>query len=335
MGTVTGLLGMGGGAAGTGVQITNPVSGQELAGANSGVQNSLNSQNDLLNALTAQNGIQNQSNVYNQLQDIAAGQGPNPAQAMLNQATGQNVANQASLMAGQRGAAANPALIARQAAQQGAGIQQNAIGQGATMQANQSLNALTTAGQLANQMASNRMSQNQALTNAELQRQGTLNNAYGNYNQIQSGLAQNVQKQQSQVLGGIMNGASAGMGMLGGTPQAPAASGQNSILAGEASPMNGAIYSAKGGQIPNQPMSIVGQHLAGMYGGGNVGGSLQSGGHVPGNAKVSGDSYKNDTVKAMLSPGEIVLPRSVVNSKDPVRSSAEFVRGVLAKKGRA
>ena len=35
------------------------------------------------------------------------------------------------------------------------------------------------------------------------------------------------------------------------------------------------------------------------------------GGNVPGNAKVFGDSYKNDTVPALLSPGEFVLPRSI------------------------
>lgn len=89
-----------------------------------------------------------QQGTADQLQNIANGQGPNPAQAMLNQATGQNVANQAALMAGQRGASANAGLIARQAAMQGAGIQQNAAGQGATMQANQSLGAL---GQLGGQ----------------------------------------------------------------------------------------------------------------------------------------------------------------------------------------
>lgn len=78
-----------------------------------------------------------------QYQNIANGTGPNPAMAALNQQTGNNIAQQASLMAGQRGAASNVGLIARQAAQQGAGVQQQAVGQGATMQAQQSLNALS------------------------------------------------------------------------------------------------------------------------------------------------------------------------------------------------
>ncbi len=98
---------------------------------------------------TQNNAVNNLGNVFNsqgstlgQLQGIANGTGPNPAQAMLAQQTGQNVSNQAALMAGQRGAGANVGLMARQAAQQGAATQQQAVGQGATMQAQQSLGAL-------------------------------------------------------------------------------------------------------------------------------------------------------------------------------------------------
>lgn len=39
---------------------------------------------------------------------------------------------------------------------------------------------------------------------------------------------------------------------------------------------------------------------------------MQKGGHVPGRAQVAGDSPRNDTVHAQLSPGEAVIPRSVV-----------------------
>jgi hypothetical protein len=38
---------------------------------------------------------------------------------------------------------------------------------------------------------------------------------------------------------------------------------------------------------------------------------MKLGGHVAGEAKVDGDSEENDTVPAMLSPGELVIPRSV------------------------
>ena len=41
---------------------------------------------------------------------------------------------------------------------------------------------------------------------------------------------------------------------------------------------------------------------------------MKSGGPVPGQAQVPGDSPMNDTVHARLSPGEVVVPRSIVQS---------------------
>ena len=142
MGAVGGLIGINGGNSGTGFSTPSGTNAAQLQTAYTGNQNALTSQQNLLNALQQQNGLGNQTNVYNQLQGVASGQGPNPAQAMLNQETGQNVANQAALMAGQRGASQNVGLMARQAAQQGANLQQQAVGQGASMQAQQGLNAL-------------------------------------------------------------------------------------------------------------------------------------------------------------------------------------------------
>lgn len=68
--------------------------------------------------------------------------------------------------------------------------------------------------------------------------------------------------------------------------------------------------------------------------GGNVGSKLKTGGKVPGSPKVGGavNSYKNDNVKALLSPGEIVIPRSVTMSNDPVKGAAQFVAKVIAKR---
>lgn len=45
----------------------------------------------------------------------------------------------------------------------------------------------------------------------------------------------------------------------------------------------------------------------------------ESGGEVPGEAEVSGDSPRNDKVPALLSPGEVVLPRSVARNPQPTR----------------
>lgn len=91
--------------------------------------------------------------------------------------------------------------------------------------------------------------------------------------------------------------------------------------------------------VPNAINSGVGPTPAPMplvaHGGQiNVGAKLKSGGHVPGKAKVSGDSLKNDDVKALLSPGEIVIPRSITKSKDAPKKAAEFVASILARKGK-
>lgn len=62
--------------------------------------------------------------------------------------------------------------------------------------------------------------------------------------------------------------------------------------------------------------------------------TMKSGGPVPGKAKVNTakNTYDNDTVPAKLSPGEIVIPRSVTMGPDPINNSAKFVATVLARK---
>lgn len=57
---------------------------------------------------------------------------------------------------------------------------------------------------------------------------------------------------------------------------------------------------------------------------------MNKGGVVPGIAKVSGDHPVNDTVAANLSPGEIVLPKSVLESHDPGDVAKKFVDYVMA-----
>lgn len=352
MGSIGGLFGAGGGTGGTGFTTT--------PGVNSGqIQNSYNQVQNLINALQAQGGLQNQSQVYNQLQQIASGQGPNPAQAMLNQTTGQNVANQAALMAGQRGASSNVGLLARQAAQQGAQIQQQAAGQGATMQAQQGLNAIGQAGQMANTMAGQQIGTTTGLYN-------TLQNANSAYNNVQGGLANTTLQGQQGLLGGVLGGVGGALGLFraegGEIPESSSGyqgeskfgaflhnMSQNMGLPNSQSLQKGLTQLGEGignlkknkipqpVQDPNLFQGPSNQTISEMNPmaskGGNVGSKLKQGGHVPGKADISGDSLKNDTVKAMLSPGEIVIPRSVVNSKDPIKGSAEFVRAILAKKG--
>lgn len=381
---------------------------EQLAQAQANTQNSMNQQNAFVNALQGQNGIQNQSNVYNQQQAIANGTGPNPAQAMLNQATGQNVANQAALMAGQRGTAGNAGMIARQAAMQGANAQQQAAGQGATMQANQSLAALGQMGNIAGQQVQNLGGANNAAAQTALgQQQNLIGGANAtnqanvqnteNYNKAAQGGYESNSKKGGGMLGGILNAAGSvatmmsdekakknvksgdgavkqlldsaepkeyeykdkaahgagkhvspmaqdlekseiGKSMVMDTPQGKVVDygkGFGALLAaqsllnkrlealeksGQASPEG--MIAEEADEAPKDhkgPKSKLGQHYA-------------QGGHVvPGKAKVAGDSFKNDIVDAKLSPGEIVIPRSIANSKNAPAEAAKFVAACLAR----
>lgn len=192
--------------------IQNGTSVDQLNAAYNGAQSGLQQQQNLVNALNAQNGLANQSGVFNQFQDIANGRGPNPAMAQLNQRTGQNIAAQNALMAGQRGSSANPGMIARQAAMQGANTQQNAIGQGAALQAQQSLNALGSMGNIAGNQVSNQMAATQGINNAAQNEQSILQNANAGYN---SNLV-NMQNGMNQVNAGVAAGNQNAMGQLGG-----------------------------------------------------------------------------------------------------------------------
>jgi len=187
-------------------------------------------------------------------------------------------------------------LMTRQAAQQGANIQQQAVGQGATMQAQQQLNAINalqgqqnaignTMGQMggmANQQVANQMAGIGAMTGATAQNQAAMMGG--------------LQQQNQQRIGNVQQANSAQSGV-----ETMAAKNQQDTRGG----LFGAIGTA-----------------AGFLG-------LSEGGHVPGRPEVRGDSAQNDKVPAMLSPGEIVVPRSA--AKDPQKAAA-FVKQVIQNK---
>ena len=449
--------------------ITSPVTQAQIDASQGGVTNSLASQEALVAALRAQNNPVNQSSAYNalndystalggagglnkqqaaatalgdvygqqqvtadQLQGIVQGTGPNPAMAALNQRTGENVANQAALMAGQRGAGANVGLMARQAAQQGGNLQQQAVGQGATMQAQQSLNALgqiggqqsamgatqtalgnigTTqvgAGQTAlnartgqaNTMAAGEIGATQQAVQGNIQNVGQQLGAAGNFNQAatagqasvnaaNSALAQQGLKNKGDLLGGLLNGAGAAAmtyygGPAGAAAAAPmAADSLNQISnvtnsGNQVNPIGAAppttMMAAEGGEVdplvsqasptPTSGMSSWGTFMKNLSSPPSNNSSLQQGaskgvqgllsalgpkmaqgglaaqgggvsaGSPAQAATVQGNSYSNDKIPAVLSEGEVVIPRSIMLGKDPVRGAADFVAKILAKKGR-
>lgn len=381
--------------------ILTPTNGVQLTNDRNAEAEGINQYQKFLQAIQAQGGLQKQGDVYGQLQQIASGQGPNPAQAMLDQATGTNVANQAALMASARGVNANPGLIARQAANVGANVQQQAAGQGAVMQANQALGAIGQAGQLANTMAGQELQGQNTFNNlVQNQRAQTLGAAQSyndalvkntsSQNTANSAIAQGNQAFQAGTVGSIAKGAGMAAGLAHGgqvpmyaegTPDAPIASPLASpdvATQGAGAPQSATAKFLKGvgestaytadnpqaramGKAGADVGSSIGQGIGSLFKpgaapsggagagimqtagpastmmiarGGSVGSKLKEGGKVPGQAKVKGDSYANDTVAAKLSPGEVVIPRSVMQSKDPAKAAADFVSAVMAKSGK-
>lgn len=334
MSGITGMFGLGGNTNNASFQaaapnLLQPTNQQQIDQAYQQSQQGIQQQQAFLDALASQQGIQNQSNVFqqqqalaNQLQGVANGTGPNPAQAALNQSTGQNIAQQAALMAGQRGAGANAGLIARQIGQQGAGIQQQAAGQSATMQAQQQLAGMQALQQQQQQLANlstNQVGQQagalQGYNAAAQGQQGNLLSALGGYNNA------NVAATGSQ---NAANAHIAGMN----------ANNQAGLIKGLGSAVGTAIGLADGGVV-NNPQSYYTNYFNNYASGGVIKGEGYANNlePVPGQAKVAGDSSKNDTVPAMLSPGEVIIPKSVMESKDPSNMAAKFIEAVMAKQG--
>lgn len=326
MGFVQSLLSSdkGAGYQASGADLLPVTNGEQIGGSFNTNRDALQAQQALVNALGSQGGLQNQSDVYNQLSNVGAGTGPNPAQAQLANATAANTANQAALMAGQRGASSNPALIARMAAQQGAANQQNAVGQAAALQAQQQLNALGAMGSLANQQVSNQIGAQQAYGNQALQSQNNLLGAAQGLNQARVGMQSNQNSANAGIAGiNAQNQAKMFSGALSGASGIPMASGGMV-------PADSANQSAALKEDYKGPKSKIGQHFHKMASGGKVFTTEKK--VVPGKADVKGNSYANDKVKALLSPGEIVLPRSVTQAKNAPDAAAKFVQALLAKK---
>jgi hypothetical protein len=332
-----------------GTNILHPTTVGQAQQAYSGSQAAIAQQQALASALQSQGqmGMNSQAQLAQALQAQAMGQGPNPAQAQLAQATGQG-----ALMAGQRGAASNVGLIARQAGQQGAGIQQQAAGQAATLGAQQQLAAQS---QLQNLAASQLGQQSGAVGSLNQYQQGeqgqilgginAQNNAnvsmQSNINNANAGMAQTNANNSGKALGGLLSAAGGIGGMLVGGPAGAAVA---SKLTGSASGSAGspAAYFYDGGEVP--------EHLNAMhaiYHGGNYehkqtpkldqvpqADRFKGGGEVAGKPKMMGDHPENDTVKAKLSPGEIVIPNHITQAKNAPELAAKFVAEQLQKSGK-
>lgn len=289
---------------------------------------------------------QQQQDFANQLKAQAAGTGgPSAAEQQMKNAMNQNANNAYGVAASQRGV--NPALAMRNAVQANdqAGLQ--AAGQTAAMRAQEQLNAQQQLGGQLNTMGSG------AANYANMNLQGQMNNANNN------------QKTGGGLLGGI-GALGAAIGLADGgevpdpdpltdyqepdsapadAPHKPGAIAQ--FLSGFGAGYNGLPYSPSGtpqndsgAKKPSMATTFSNGYAQSTHGNQNSGinpflSALQSrlnfkaGGTVPGHANVPGDSKANDTVPAMLSPGEIVVPRS--KASDP-EMAKDFIDHIMARK---
>lgn len=375
----------------------------QLNNAYQGAEGALDRTTNLGGALEGQayQGAGTQSNLTNQLQAESEGRGPNPAQAALNQNTGNNIANAAAVAAGVRGAGSNPGLIASNAANTAAATNQNATGQAATLEAQQQLAAQnllqSLAGAQIGQGQNAVQTENQAQQNEQNILQGAntaANNAnvsqQENINNVNAAVAAGNQNTNLNVLKGVGSGLSsiggaAGLFAKGGKvlpmhldhmakiyhphlaeggsvfqPSIPVSSQINEGSAPILPQFQEMTWkgpaqnkpaqkpeSTTGLQnyIPAEAPSATGQtDLAApgplvdapeyAYRGGKM---MKQGGKVGGKPKVDHDAYKNDTVDAKLSPGEVVIDLDTLKDKGQLGQMARFVAKNIERKkaGRA
>lgn len=160
------------------------------------------------------NAYQAQNNLAMQLLQQSKGQGPNIAQTQLASNTGNNVAAQGALMASQRGANANPALVARQAAMQGANTQQQAVGQAATLQAQQQMAAQGQLAGVQQSMAQEGLSQQGISQGAQASQNATLTQGQLGASNINANVSGQNAQQAGSVTGGLLDPGGAVMGKL-------------------------------------------------------------------------------------------------------------------------
>lgn len=132
--------------------------------------------------------------------------------------------------------------------------------------------------------------------------------------------------------GAASGGASAGSaGAAAGDAGAAAGEGVGDAAAGAGEAVGDAAAGA--GAAVGDAGAAAGEAIGTAVADGIAAMAASKGGTVPGQAKVAGNSFKNDTVPAELSPGEIVVPRSITQGPNAGERAKKFVEQLLARKG--
>jgi hypothetical protein len=256
-----------------------------------------------------------QSQLAGMLFGLANGQGPNPALLQQQQQTNANTGMTNGLIASQRGM--NTGLAARDAAYANAAANQQSVGQGALMSAEQQLGATSQLGSaLANQQAGNLglINANNGILNTAAQgQQGQNNTQLGLQGLAQQTGAENANlAQQADALNAGVQGQNvqSGSQLLGASMGALGAG----LAAAAKASKGGRIRAPMAKRVPvlvspgekMLPPEIANNPLAAAW-------MASHGPSIPGHSPYPGDDSRNDTVLTMAPEGTVVLPRTKAN----------------------
>lgn len=232
---------------------------------------------------------------------MAAGNGPSLAQGQLQQATDQNIANAMALGAAQQGQGLGYASALRGIADQSAAARQQQAAQSALIRNAEQMQAMQGLGGIAGALG--------GMRGQDLGQAGLGADQGYRYDALRAGIEGQNAAARRGIVGGLAN---AGGAILGGAVGGPA----GAMAGGQA----GSALFGGGGQ------------QTGLRFDPNTTPMLSRGGRVPGYARGGPmDSRSHDTVPAMLSPGEVVLPRSITMAPDAPERAAAFVKAIQAR----
>lgn len=310
------------------------------------VQDQLANQKRFTETLQAQNpqAIAAQQMLSRQLASQTQGLGPSVAQRQLAQTTGENIAAQQALMAGQRGASANVGLVGRQAAMAGQRAQQTATGQAATLRAQEQLAAQSALAGLSGQQLGQYAGAQQLGAQSALQSQQNILNSIAQANAAKAGVAQQTAAGQGKIVGGIFEGLAGlgGMGAAGGA--AGGEVGKDFANYADGGGIGSDAYFARlqndlGTMSASPAIDTSGMGQAGQQIGGALKNMFASKQRTPDGSEV--EDYTSlahgGTVPAMVSPGERYLPpkevEKVADGKKSAHKAGQMIPGKAKVKG--
>lgn len=240
-----------------------------------------------------------------QLQEQAM-TGGGPLQTVFQNQLGQSNAQAAGLIASQKGI--NPGMAARLGSEAIGNADRQALGQSAK-----------------NQLASQQLA-----SQGNISQQQIANGAIAAQNTSNAGIAQGNNTANAAATGQLGSSIAAATGLFatgGAVPFVPTYA-EGGEICGQShvhSYFNGGEVQAlvSPGEVylpPNAAKEVAS--------GANP---MQVGEKIPGKPQVKGNNYANDTVPKKLEAGGVVIPNSIMQSKDPAGQAHKFVSQIMAK----